>query len=730
MDINIYSVVLFFFGIAAFVISIFLFIRIKDIGKYLSFVILSAALWAIMYAIELLQVELEKAYTIVEIEYIGITLLPTFWLIFIIKFLRLDQYINLRNLLLVLLFPLLTVVIVWTNDMHQFHYLDVELKYTSNYSVFSFTPGPWYIVFTIWFYSTLAFGLFLLIINRSKENILFRKQKTALIFASTIPWLANIFYLFGFRLDEGIDITPFSFIISTSFFSYALLKYQLLDIRPVASEQIIQSLREGVLVSDMGNRIIDLNPEMRLILNAGEKNLIGMNLDSFFPDLKHSDFTGEMEIALQFETTERIYSVTVSNLEDKKGNAIGRIFLFKDISYLKATEKVLLKARETAEQATAAKDQFLSTMSHEIRTPMNSILGFTYLLLQNDPREDQKEYLNVQKFAAENLMVLINDILDFAKIEAGKIDVEEMSINLVQLSQKIYSTFKSAADEKGIRLKLNLPEEEIPLVLGDPFRITQILTNLISNALKFTQEGEVSINIIPGKRSVENIAVSFEVADTGIGIAADKIDLIFESFTQASSDTTRKFGGTGLGLTICKRLLELMNSEIQVKSVTGQGSSFSFELLFKLDGAAPAENKNPEDESIPKDLTGVKVLVVDDNPMNVLLATQFLKRWNMLVGMARNGLEALKEVQSNDYDLVLMDLEMPEMDGYTASREIRQLPDPKFQHLPIIALSANAMAEVQDKVFAAGMKDFLSKPFTPQSLYDKVSAGLRNRVVD
>nr|WP_305121140.1 histidine kinase N-terminal 7TM domain-containing protein [Pedobacter xinjiangensis] len=716
---------MFFFGIAAFVISTFLFIRIRDIGKYLSFVILSAALWAIMYAVELLQVELERAYTIVEIEYIGITLLPTFWLIFIVKFLRLHQYINLRNFLLLLLFPLLTIIIVWTNEKHHFHYSDVQLNQNDYYSVFTFTPGPWYIVFTIWFYATLAFGLFLLVINRSKENNLFRKQKNALILASTIPWLANILYLIGFRLDEGIDITPFSFIISTSFFSYALIKYQLLDIRPVASEQIIQALREGVLVSDIGNRIIDLNPEMSAILNADNKNFIGANLDKFFPELKHSEFTGEMEIVLQSETGEKTYSVTISNLNDKKGNAIGRIFLFKDISYLKATEKVLLKAREAAEQATAAKDQFLSTMSHEIRTPMNSILGFTHLLLQNDPREDQKEYLNVQKFAAENLMVLINDILDFAKIEAGKIDVEEMSINLNQLAQKIFSTFKSAAGEKGIKLELNLPAEGIPMVLGDPFRITQILTNLISNAIKFTQEGVVSVNITPGKQTLESIAVLFEVTDTGIGIAEDKIHVIFESFTQASSDTTRKFGGTGLGLTICKRLLELMNSEMHVKSIPGRGSSFSFELLFKLVMVAPEEKQDQEEDSVPKDLTGRKILVVDDNPMNVLLASQFLKRWNIQVGVARNGLEALKEVQWNDYDLVLMDLEMPEMDGYTASREIRLLPDPKFQHLPIVALSANAMADVQERVLAAGMKDFLSKPFTPQSLYDKVSAGFR-----
>ncbi|OCX51623.1 hybrid sensor histidine kinase/response regulator [Mucilaginibacter sp. PPCGB 2223] len=404
-------------------------------------------------------------------------------------------------------------------------------------------------------------------------------------------------------------------------------------------------------------------------------------------------------------------------------NAAGKVTklygAIQDIDDHKRSEAELIKAKELAEQAAVAKSQFLSTMSHEIRTPMNAVIGFTHLLLQHDPRPDQQEYLNILKFSSENLLVLINDILDFNKIEAGKLEFEEVDFNLSRLIDNIRLAQLQRAQEKNIKLKLMMDEDLPNAVIGDPIRLGQILTNLISNAVKFTKEGKVVISATLAETQKDHTIIDFEVADTGIGIAPDKIDSIFESFTQASSDTTRKFGGSGLGLTISKRLLELMGSKISVKSEVGQGSVFSFSLKLKISSKQLA----PVLENIQdiKSLKGTRLLIADDNQINVLLAKQFMKQWDVDCDVAENGVIAYQLIQTNNYDMVLMDLQMPEMDGYQTTEKVRQLPDEKYASLPIIALTASAMLDIKDKAFESGMNDYISKPFNPDDLYRKIA---------
>ena len=714
---NVYSVILICFTVVAVIISALLFARVKSIGKFLSGVLLSAALWAVMYAIELLQPNPQKVYGIVELEYIGITMLPTSWLVFVLKFLRRDRDINVRNIALILLMPLLTIVLVWTNEYHHLYYASWELHTESGLSIFTFDAGPWYVLFTIWFYATLSFGLYLLIRNRRKGNGLFQKQINILILASTLPWVANVLYLLGYRLNDNIDITPFAFILSTLAFSYALLRYQLLDLLPIAREQIVEALKEGVIVTDSEDRIIDLNREMVSILGRENEQLLGVTLTEAVPEMQKIR-VDENEVTIMIRGVERVFSVTKSELNSKKGNIIGHVFLFKDITERKENEHKLILSREEAERAAVEKGEFLSTMSHEIRTPMNAILGFTHVLLQNDPREDQKEYLDIQKFSAENLLVLINDILDFAKIEAGKFELHETEIDLQQLLEQTLSTLKSAAIEKGRKLPLLVPDYELRRVKGDPVRINQILTNLISNAIKFTEKGQVTVTATVLESTPELLRMNFQVADTGVGIAEDRLAKLFDRFTQSSFDTSKRHGGTGLGLSITKRLLELMGSTISIKSTVGKGSTFSFDLTLLT---TTAERSAPHFPANDDDVfNGKHLLIVDDNPINVLLAKQLLKKWDIKFGVASDGYEALKAVQASNYDLVLMDLHMPNMDGYEAAREIRSLEDSKYKTLPIIALSASGMAEVQEKVLAAGMTDFITKPFTPETLFEKL----------
>jgi PAS domain S-box-containing protein len=400
-------------------------------------------------------------------------------------------------------------------------------------------------------------------------------------------------------------------------------------------------------------------------------------------------------------------------LRDDHQIIIGIVGISIDVTEAKQAREELQLAKEKAEQATQAKSQFLSTMSHEIRTPMNGIMGMTELLLNTEPRTDQLEKLKLLRFSCENLLTIINDILDFNKIEAGKIGLENVAFNLPETMQHYVTLLKVRADEKKIDFRLTADKNLPVTVLGDPVRLGQVLNNLIGNAIKFTDKGvvELSVKLVDGPPDKKHIR--FGVKDTGIGIAPDKLHSIFESFTQASSNTTRKFGGTGLGLSISKSLVKLMGSTIQVKSTPGQGSEFSFTIGFTL--AVTDTTVVPATKTDQPSAT-MNILLVEDNRVNQIVASGFLKQWGHPVAFANNGLEALEMLKSKQYDLILMDLQMPEMDGYEASRKIRAMGDVYSSSVPIIAVTADVLTDVREKIEAAGMTDYLSKPFRAEDL--------------
>lgn len=389
---------------------------------------------------------------------------------------------------------------------------------------------------------------------------------------------------------------------------------------------------------------------------------------------------------------------------------------------LKESETKANAATEDAIQASKVKSEFLSTMSHEIRTPMNAVIGMTHLLLEEDPKEEQVDNLNVLKFSAENLMTLINDILDFSKIEAGKVQVEKIEFSLKTLVNSVRESCALLAAEKDLDFILSWDEHLPEIVKGDPTRLIQILNNLVSNAVKFTSSGSIalSISLLNKYKEPDSFEILFVVKDTGIGIESDRQENIFEQFSQASSSTNRKFGGTGLGLAITKRLLELMGTKIELKSELHHGSEFSFKLNFEAGEINPHLQKNEGSKNLGS-LEGLKVLLADDNKVNIKLAKKFLDKWGIQTVPVYNGLEAVEELKRNNYDLVLMDLQMPEMDGAEATRILRNMTDPNKRSIPVIAVTASSLVEERDKIESCGMDDFISKPFSPAELHEKIA---------
>jgi PAS domain S-box-containing protein len=496
-------------------------------------------------------------------------------------------------------------------------------------------------------------------------------------------------------------------------------------------ETVVEDGSDLIFIVDYDGNIHYHNASVKGTLGYRAKSLEGKNFFDFilpasvnelrlkFRQSQKRAYTEKVE--LQFLCADRSYKFLEFNAINlkHKDNLSGFILDCRDITQRKTDAVELVRLQK-------AKEQFLANISHEIRTPINGIAGMASLLSQNPSIEERETYLNAIKHSAENLKVIINDILDLAAIESGKLRFEKIAFNLKDLLPSLINTFAYQAKEKKLLLEYTINEKLNRILMGDPVRLNQILINLLGNAVKFTHTGSIHVSCDVERLQKDICWVRIEVTDTGVGIPEEKLTTIFESFSQADASVTRKYGGSGLGLTIVKQLVELQNGKITVRSLEHKGSTFIVLVPYTIGKTTTIaytteKSKNQLDATIVRQLS---VLLVEDNDINRLYAKSILKNWHCSADIAENGLVAIEKVKNNHYDIILMDVQMPVMDGYEATKAIR-LMSPPMKDVPIVALTANATKKDVELCLAAGMNDYLPKPFTPDDLQRKIFEDLK-----
>lgn len=491
---------------------------------------------------------------------------------------------------------------------------------------------------------------------------------------------------------------------------------------------IVEGLSEGIIITDLLGRIVFVNEKMMSLSGYSNDELLGKNAVSIFiPDgntykatkriIATNDDDSESYLIEHRHKSGKIWvaSVRESPFRSAANQVIGKLGLIMDVTESKRAEAELMAAKHVAVKAQQAEQQFLANMSHEIRTPMNAVVGITDLLNETPLNNEQKDFVDILKFSADSLMGVINSIIDLSKISSGNLEFESKPINLLRLLHGLKKTYQLKLQKRPVDVQLIIDEKIQHPIIGDPTRLNQVLNNLMSNAAKFTSKGFIKLRAKLINQTASTYLILFEVTDSGIGIELDKIEMIFENFKQADVTITRKYGGTGLGLAIVKQIVELQNGEIEVVSEKGKGATFKVKLEF------PYSAELSELEIVPPKIYDISLresrfLIVEDNLMNQKIITKLLEIWGGNYDIARNGVEAIEKTKSQKYDLIFMDINMPEMDGYEATKEIRNDVNNINTSTTIIALTAAALSNEKNKALNVGMNDFISKPFNSKAL--------------
>jgi len=655
----------------------------------LTILTVAIGVWCLAYALELRSSSEAAKVFWAKARYVGIAPVPLAWLTFAAQYTRRAAWLAPRSMALLAIVPLGTVLIALSSDAHR--WLWQSLVFEPGSPALIRTPGPWYWVRVGYSYALFLLATFLIARALFRTRRPFRPQNVALLIGSLVPFLANSLYVSGVVPLGGLDLTPLGLGLAAVAFTWGLLRAHLLDLIPVARGAAIEGMSDGVLVLDSQSRVVDLNPAAERIIGWPADQAIGLPLVLALPEARHLVRSSEegwverMEIAAQRGAPDRWHELRTSVLRDDHQRPIGHLVLLQDVTERKANERSLAEARDQALQAGRAKSEFLATISHEIRTPMNAIIGMTDILLDSPLDDAQRECGQRVRAAAVHLLTILNDILDFSKVEAGKLEIEQHDFDLAQTIEEAVDLLAEKAQAKGLELVCRIDETVPTRVAGDAGRLRQMLLNLLTNAVKFTDRGEVVVKTSLVERQEGHSLVRVEVRDTGIGIPSAAQSHVFDSFSQVDASTTSRYGGTGLGLAIVKCFAQLMDGNVGVESQPGRGSTFWFTARL-LDRPTQTVAAN----SSAAALRGCRVLCVDDNLSSSTQLQQILDGAGITTDVARDGEEGLRRLrqaaeQHRPYRVALLDLDMPALSGLAVARQVSS--EPSLAGTSIVLLS-------------------------------------------
>lgn len=669
------------------------------------------------FLFELLAKTRQEAMLAIKVEYLGGAAVAIFFMMFIFNYCGKKEHKIFERILL--LCAVAVIVMMWTGDLHTLYYSDVEFVNTGAYPHVKLTYGPGFYFYVLTCTATpWAVSIWTLIQSIRKEKSSKRVRKLwVIIGGATFSFSVLVLYLFRL-FPEGYDPTPLAMAFMFSVLVFLVWNRKDFDLNRTATETVFNSLGDCMITLNENHEVMMYNdvakqmfPELEMyrkvqtvenfpvhILEAEEPESLKMNG-------KH--YEGRLRTVLDPEQIVRGYTILITDVTDT-------------YEYIRE----LSQMRKKAEEANQSKSNFLANMSHEIRTPMNAIVGMSDLLIEKSHGHEIYDYACDIKTAALNLLSIINDILDLSKVEAGKMELAEDEYFVEELVRDTVNLVKMSAEQKGLQFQVNVAEDIPRQLYGDEGRIRQILINIINNAVKFTKEGYVRLDVSGRYKDEENIALQFVVEDTGIGIKEEDIAVIFEAFRQLDMNRNRKTEGTGLGLAITKQLVTLMDGDIQLESEYGKGTRFIIRIKQRV-----VDKRSIKEEPAVHRVETVKetrmfvakeyrVLLVDDNAMNRKVACAMLKPYGFQLAEASCGSAAIERVKRVEYDMILMDHMMPEMDGVEATKIIRSECGENGKKAVIIALTANAIQGAREMYLENGFDDFLSKPFDRSQMHE------------
>jgi len=738
--------------------SIFLFATVL-LGLFLSFFVLrqreekpgaitfailmlAASWWAATNAFEYLSLDPRTKIFWAQVAYFGSISVPVLWLLFTLRYSREDRLLRHKRMMTSLwIIPILTWVIALTNDRHHLLWSRISPIPGANFLLYE--HGIWFYVMAIYGYILVLGGsMVLLYTSLVRYPLPYRRQVVALVVGSILPWLANLMYLLPSNPFPGFDLTPFAFSLSGIFYSWALFRFKLLEIVPMARDLLVESMSDGILVLGQQAQVMDFNPAALRMLGLTASTLIGKKASEIF-SIPESAFTfkvagnkgvpegptqRQMELKIEVGASSLVLDLMLSSVYDTHSRQSGCLVLMRDITERKCMEEELRTTRDAAEAASRYKSEFLANMSHEIRTPMNAVIGMTTLLLDTPMNEEQRDWLEIIRNSGEALLGIINDILDYSRIESGKLLLEQHEFSLRSCIEESLDVVSMLAAEKKLELLYEIDDNVPDLIVGDSMRLRQILVNLLNNAVKFTPSGEVLLSVKSGgtvnleKAQNPNdpnwTEILFTIKDTGIGIPQDRLDLLFQPFSQVDASITRRYGGSGLGLAICRRLVEMMGGRVWAESMVGQGSTFSFTIWSLVVDEVTTVNYSP-----PPGLARKRMMIVDENITSLRILSGLAQKVGMKVRTARSLSDIM--LQERDHSRRLMSIfdnkgisgqPDDDIDVLVVDRRIKDLDTllERFHNIPIVLMAAPSKSGYTGKLENMTR---LFKPVRPSRFY-------------